>query len=354
LLTSFLYKAAYITAMKAQGRYRAGAHGLVFRPEQGQIVTNIYETLYTGGIGLNVSSYLQYTGMSEKFSMPADYNFNKLEALVFGTHVDVTCMNVTSEYTIETGVAEATVTKDAVRVTVASRPGGPNFRFAQFYSDDRTLEIESSVVIDHSTDESTLVLAVGGVLQTLILGCKFAGREYLASVSVASLSSPLRLVHEIYQGPVLDPIIQQGLAYTSRALLGHDGVGVVGGFLDAGYPGLIPNETLITSLQTVLEQLSEAHISITRQTVERSNAHVVGGNAGVMNGSRLQLYVTLVRLGGASYGWLAVPVALLLGTVVGIVRICTYRTMAELEAQDAVKLLQSTLQNAAISDTSRI
>jgi hypothetical protein len=153
---------------------------------------------------------------------------------------------------------------------------------------------------------------------------------------------------------VLDPIIQQGLAYTSRALLGHDGVGVVRGFLDAGYPGLIPNETLITSLQTVLEQLSEAHISITRQTVERSNAHVVGGNAGVMNGSRLQLYVTLVRLGGASYGWLAVPVALLLGTVVGIVRICTYRTMAELEAQDAVKLLQSTLQNAAISDTSRI
>jgi hypothetical protein len=67
----------------------------------------------------------------------------------------------------------------------------------------------------------------------------------------------------------------------------------------------------------------------------------------------LQLYVTVVCLGRASYGWLAVPVALLLGTVVGIVRICTYRVLADVEAQDAVTLLQLTLQYATISETSR-
>jgi hypothetical protein len=40
--------------------------------------------------------------------------------------------------------------------------------------------------------------------------------------------------------------------------------------------------------------------------------------------------------------------------VVGIVRICIYRMLPEFEAQDAVKLLRLTLQNTAISDTSKL
>lgn len=353
LLTSFLYRAAYIAGLKAQDVYHVGSRFAIL-PEQGQVGDNVYETLYTGGIGLNVSSYLQYSGMTEEFSMPADYSFNKLTAMVFGTHVDVTCTNATVEYSIETELVGSEVTKDSVEVTVAEKPGGPNFRLAHWLGDDSKLEIESLVVIDRTTNKPTLVLALGGLLQSLILECTFAGREYLASVSVASVSSPLRLDHETVQGPVLSPIVQQHLANMSHTLFGHDGVGVVRGFLDAEFDSHLYAEVMISSLQTVIEQLGEAYISLIRQAVEKSNLYNGGRSKGIDNGSRLQLYVTLVRLGGASYGWLAVPIALLLGTVVGIVRICTYKMPAEFEAQDAVKLLQSTLQNAAISDTSRI
>jgi hypothetical protein len=131
LLTSFLYRAAYIAGLKATGRYHlAGSYDIAFLPEQGQIGDKLYETLYTGGIGLNVSSYLQYSGITEEFNVPAEYSFNKFEAIVFGTHVDVTCTNVTSEYSIET--AQAKVTEDFVRVTVAGKPGGPSFRLAHW------------------------------------------------------------------------------------------------------------------------------------------------------------------------------------------------------------------------------
>jgi hypothetical protein len=350
-LTGFLYRAAYITGLKARDRYYAG--GYEYPSEQGQIGSNVYETLYTGGIGLNISSYIRYIGIPVRFSMPADYSFNKLEAIVFGTHVDVTCTNVTSEYSIKRAFARADVTKEAVKVVVAEKPGGPNFQFASWLSDSTALEIESLVVIDGNTRKPTLFLALGGVLEPLVLGCTFAGREYLASVSVSSVSSPLRLDHEMIQGPELTPIVQQYLANMSHTLLGPKGVGVVRGFVDAGFDGFHPDEKMVTSLQTVLEQLGEAYFSYIRQTVEKPN--VVGSRSkSDDNGTNLQLYITIVRLGGASYGWLVVPVALLLGTVVGIFRICTYRTIAKFEAQDAVKILQLTLQNAAISDSSKL
>ncbi|KAF2993242.1 hypothetical protein E8E13_000198 [Curvularia kusanoi] len=350
-LTSFLYKAAYIAGQKASNPdYQVG---FPYVSEQSQLGSNVYETLYTGGIGLNVSSYLQYDGQTEGFSMPADYSFNKLEAIVFGTHVDVTCTNVTSEYSIKNDLARSDATKDVVKVVVAERPGDSNFKFANWFGDMSTPEIESLVVIDRNTSKPTLILALGGVLHPLILECTFAGREYLASVSVASASSPLRLDHEMVQGPELSPIMQQYLANMSETLFGHNGVGVVRGFLDGGFDGFSPDEIMISSLETVLEQLGEACFSFLRQMVEMSSK-IEDYAKHFRNGSRLRLYITVVRLGGASYGWLVVPVALLLGTVVGLVRICTYRTMAEFEAQDPVRLLQLSLQNAAISDTSKL
>jgi hypothetical protein len=353
LLNGFLYKAAYIAGLKAHGTYMMPE--IASLSEQGLIGSNVYETLYTGGIGLNVSSYLQYTGTTKGFSMPAEYSFNKLEATVFGTHVDVTCMNITSEYSINTHYSRPTseIAIDVIEVTMAEKTGGPNFTLSHLVRDDLSLEIESSVVIDRSTSKPTLVFALGG-LEALILGCTFTGREYRASVSVASVSSPLRLDHETDQGEVLSPIVQQHLANMSHTMFGPHGVGVLQAFQDAGFKGFFMDQRLISSLQIVLEQLGEAYFSYIRQQVEKSNVYIAGSNEGVDNGSRLQLHVTVLRLGGASYGWLAVPVALLLGTVIGVVRICRYRMLADFQAQDAVKLLQSTLQNAALSDTSRI
>jgi hypothetical protein len=75
------------------------------------------------------------------------------------------------------------------------------------------------------------------------------------------------------QGPVLTPIVQQRLANMSHTLFGHDGVGVVRGFLDADFDGFLHDEDMISSLQTVLEQLGEAYLSLIRQTAERSNLY---------------------------------------------------------------------------------
>jgi hypothetical protein len=54
LLNGFLYKAAYIAGRKAHGRYMMPE--VASLPEQGLIGSNVYETLYTGGIGLNIST----------------------------------------------------------------------------------------------------------------------------------------------------------------------------------------------------------------------------------------------------------------------------------------------------------
>jgi hypothetical protein len=353
-LVSFLYRAAYMTGLKARGAYDANRR--IHPPEQGQVGSNIYETLYTGGIGLNVSSYLQYTGMTEGFSMPANFSFNKLEAIVYGTHVNVTCMDVTSEYSLNTDRMKIEAIEGRLEVMTARKSGGPNFTFSHLSIDEPRLEIEPSVVIDRNNSRPTLFLAVRGRSLFHILGCTFTGREYRASVSVASASSPLRLSHEVDQGPVLDPIVQQRLANTSQILFGHDGVGVIQGLLDAGvgFGSSGDYEVMISSLQTVIEQFGEAYISCIRQTFEKSNLATSGVLENISKGSSLRLHVTIIRLGGASYGWLTVFVILLLGTLIGIARICTYRTMADFDAQDAVKLLQSTLQTTAISDTSAI
>jgi hypothetical protein len=77
--------------------------------------------------------------------MRAGYSFDKLEAIVFGTHVNVICTNVTYEYLIKTGLCEAEVTKDSVEVTVAQKPHGPNFRLSHWFGNDFILETESLV-----------------------------------------------------------------------------------------------------------------------------------------------------------------------------------------------------------------
>ena len=91
-----------------------------------------------------------------------------------------------------------------------------------------------------------------------------------------------------------------------------------------------------------------------RQQVERSNLNKGGGTPSGKNSSEVRLYVTVLRLGGAQYGWLALLGVLLIGTVMGMVRTCAGGTAVEFEARDAVKLLRSTLHDPSIHDTTRV
>lgn len=90
-LSGFLYRAAYIKALQVKGLYNPFEPFFTYLPEQGLIGDTIYQNLSTGGVGLNMSSYLQYSGGTNGFDMPVWFQFNKLDATVFGTSVEVTC-----------------------------------------------------------------------------------------------------------------------------------------------------------------------------------------------------------------------------------------------------------------------
>ncbi|KAH0536985.1 hypothetical protein FGG08_006187 [Glutinoglossum americanum] len=149
-----------ITGLKMQNSYMwSTSMHTPYLPEQGPLGDTIYGELNTGGVGLNASSYLQYSGVPDGFKMPARFEFNKLYASVFGTHVSVSCQNVTSKYT--TVDIEADI--GGVRLLAVGKPGGPNitlFRDLRVYSP--SLVIGSAVTVDSDNSEPTQTLAILG------------------------------------------------------------------------------------------------------------------------------------------------------------------------------------------------
>ena len=357
-LSGFLYKAAYINGLIAIGRYVPFSTPEVpYIPEQGSIGDTVYAGLNTGGVGLNVSSYLQYSGITDGFDMPAEYEFNKLQAEVFGTNVSVSCQNATASYT----TVGTRVDIGFVTVMAVSKPNGPNITlFNNLQGDliDTSLAIGSAVTIESDTGEPvhSLVIPDFGLQTAFVLECSYDGQEYLANVSVASSVSPLRIEAEAVPGPVIGPEVKQRLANITHNMLSFGGMGgdLARGFIDADYNTDGTNNTGIAGvLETVIEQLGEAYISLLRQQVERSNiAKDSDGSSG--NGSYLQLYVTVLRLGGGQYGWLAILGVLLIGSLWGTVRACGGRAMVGFDAQNSVELLRSTLHNTDIRDRTRI
>ena len=357
-LSSFLYKAAYINGLIAIGRYVPfSTPEAPYIPEQGSIGDTVYAVLNTGGVGLNVSSYLQYSGITDGFDMPAEYEFNKLQAEVFGTNISVSCQNATASYT----AVGTRVDIGFVTVMAVSKPNGPNitvFNNLQGELIDTSLVIGSAVTIESDTGEPvhSLVIPDFGLQTAFVLECSYDGQEYLANVSVASSVSPLRIEAEAMPGPVIGPEVKQRLANITHNMLSFGGMGgdLARGFIDADYNSDGTNNTDMAGvLETVIGQLGEAYISLLRQQVERSNiARDNDGSSG--NGSDLQLYVTVLRLGGGQYGWLAILGVLLIGSLWGTVRACGSRAMVGFDAQNSVELLRSTLRNTDIRDRTRI
>lgn len=358
LLSGFLYKAAYINGLITRGQYVPFSSPEVpYIPEQGSIGDTVYAGLNTGGVGLNVSSYLQYSGDTDGFDMPGDYEFDKLKAGVFGTNVSVSCQNATASYT----AVGTRVNIGFVTVMAVSKPNGPNITlFNNLQGDliDTSLAIGSAVTIESDTGDPvhTLVIPDFGLQTAFVLECSYDGQEYMANVSVASSVSPLQVEGEALPGPVIGPEVKQRLANITHNMLSFGGMGgdLARGFIDANYNSDGTNNTeMANTVETVVEQLCEAYISLLRQQVERSNLYK-GNDASSGNGSNLQLYVTVLRLGGGQLGWLAVLGVLLIGSLWGTVRACGGRAMVGFDAQNSVQLLRSTLHNPGIRDRTRL
>ena len=357
-LSSFLYKAAYINGLIAIGRYMPfSTYYAPYIPEQGSIGDTVYAGLNTGGVGLNVSSYLQYSGITDGFNMPAEYEFNKLQAEVFGTNISVSCQNATASYT----AVGTRVDIGFMTVMAVSKPNRPNitvFNNLQGELIDTSLVIGSAVTIESDTGEPvhSLVIPNFGLQTAFVLECSYDGQEYLANVSVASSVSPLRIDAESVPGPVIGPEVKQRLANIMHNMLSLGGMGgnPARGFIDANYNSDGTNNTgMAGALETVIGQLGEAYISLLRQQVERSNIDKDSdGSSG--NGSDSQLYVTVLRLGGGQYGWLAILGVLLIGSLWGTVRACGGRAMVGFDTHNSVQLLRSTLHNTDIRDRTRV
>ena len=150
--------------------------------------------------------------------------------------------------------------------------------------------------------------------------------------------------------------MKQSLANITHNMLSFGGMGgnLARGFIDADYNSDGTNNTAMAAvLERVIGQLGEAYISLLRQQVERSN--IARDNDGLSgNGSDLKLDVTVLRLGGGQYGWLAILGVLLIGSLWGTVRARGGRAMVGFDAQNSVELLRSTLHNEDIRDRTRI
>ena len=65
--------------------------------------------------------------------------------------------------------------------------------------------------------------------------------------------------------------------------------------------------------------------------------------------------VSVQRIGGGSYGWLALYAALLLGAVVGLARVCVgAKEAVESEAQDTAILLARAMGDERLTETTAV
>lgn len=77
-------KAATIISFQALGKYDSNYAQQNDLYLGGQIGNSTYEDLDTGGIGVNVNSYLRFSGDGDFFNPPTNYTFSRLTGVCLG------------------------------------------------------------------------------------------------------------------------------------------------------------------------------------------------------------------------------------------------------------------------------
>jgi hypothetical protein len=358
-LDAFLFRSAYIAGLNTSVVWKSAYPGLLSKwlPESGSLGDTLYPTLRTSGIGLNLSSYLDYIGSPRiGFDVPATYTFNRLYGDVFGTHIDVTCTD-----------AQHTLTTDSVW-----NCGG------DFSS--RYYEIDTQKGVHLALSSELGVLAIGSALiyqrgvpiltiavpfdwyEAAVYECTYSGNDFVASVSVDSRVSPLRIVAEKGNSSSINTATKKTLADSMNDLLSKQG----GGSLVRAWQALRirgptsfegGKETLRRNLEKIFSQMGEALISLSRQDIERAD-YYKGYESRAANGVPVlgvTVLVTITKLGGGSWGWLSVYILFLMGSLSSIFRYCRVRRILQTDVQDPLRILEMTLEGGQeISLKSRI
>lgn len=346
-LDSFLFKIAYIDALKLKGWYNP-KDLKAWLPESGTLGDTLYPSLRTGGIGLNTSSYVDYSGYPRSgFNVPATYTFNELHGTVFGTHIDVKCTE--AAHHSKSTTAEPEWGGDSTWYYQIDTQKGVHF---SLFGELDTLIIASALL--NVTGSPILTIAITDMDDVHVSECTYSGRDYLVPVSLDSRVSPLRSLADTKNGSFIDDDTKWILAEFMNNLLSlQNGGSLNRAWQSAHFDALYTagyNGSITSLLENIFGQTGEALISIRRQyfeNAEHSEAHILGP------GSAITMSVTIAKLGGGSWPWLSVYILLLIGPLLSILHSCKRNQILQYDVQDPVGILELTLPET-IDGQSRI
>ncbi|KAJ5363459.1 uncharacterized protein N7496_009172 [Penicillium cataractarum] len=359
LLSSFLYRDSYIRSLQAIGQGNLLGKGN-WQPESGTIGSTNYPGLNTSGIGLNMSSYTQYSGPSSGFNLPTSYTFERLDAKVFGTIVDVTCTNATALYTVTT--------------TKYGDPENPDvvlYHFAKGNVVNTTvlldrgyaypLSIGSVVTEKNGEPLHTLLLPGDDIDPPFVLECTYGGNEILASISLLDRVSPLQVNGIVTQESSLNATVKWKLSnMTDQYINGysHSGPGgsLADGWVASGYYNYNFGDSSTLTAQTmgqILSELGEAYFSLLKQNFENAN-QIRSADQMSPNGSFVKMAVSVLRVGGSSDAWLIIYALMFISAMPGVIMAAVYRRVLQWSPQDPVEILQKFLPAASVDELTQL
>ncbi|KAJ5092836.1 hypothetical protein N7456_008697 [Penicillium angulare] len=294
VLDAFLFRTANIHALNVSKDYVTGFPEWL--PELGQIGDTLYPSLNTQGIGLNISSYLDYTGHPrEGFQVPDVYTFNKMYGNVFGTQIEVKCTD--AEHTLKTSLATTNLnTTDSFSYLINTQKGAE----FTFIADLHILKIGAALVSDNN--EPVLTIAIPyDAHHAFVTECTYSGNDFTASVSLDSRVSPLRISNKIEDGSSIDNETKWLLARSMYNLLSlQAGGSLTRAWQSAKFLGPIDghsNATTTSLLESIFGQMGEALISLKRQDIEKADLSLAYK---LPTGSAITVFVTVSQIGAGS------------------------------------------------------
>lgn len=349
-VNSFVYRSTFINAQKlAPYKIQSSIS------TQGLLGETTYGDLWTSGVGINANSYINFPGPSGNFPLPVNYTFASLSGRVYGTTVNVTCENSTSSYSVRNLGQVST----GIMVT-ASKAGfetGFNTNITMFIAqnDVNVLPMGFNLTYDGAANPIHVILVTdlqGDNAQ--VFECSYQGREALFDFAISGPADPLVIGEVADQGPVIGPQVKKLIASNLDEIISASGGGSVlsKAFVDANYNSGGDNTTAAFGqvLGTVLSQSAQAIISVLRQPIEVANLY----QPPLGQGAYVTMSMKIQRVGGGSYGWLAVYGAVLLGALLGLIRSLIGGKAVAFEAQDAVILLGQALRGKSTRSTTKV
>ncbi|GFF64905.1 hypothetical protein IFM47457_10964 [Aspergillus lentulus] len=174
--------------------------------------------LYTSGIGLNMTSYLQWSGPPSGYNLPTNYTFNRLDAMVFGTNPWQSSLRWWRHCKLR-------------RFIYVWKPNFLNITVIKDSSYPDALVISSVVTEQNGEPLHTLILP--GTLGTpFVLECAYGGNQFQASISLTDRVPPFQVNKIVDHGPQLTAKAKWQLSNVTHNYI-YDGHGDPGGMLKA-------------------------------------------------------------------------------------------------------------------------